>query len=157
MRPAPALLLATLLATALAACGHGDGRTPSACLQGGGSYLRALDRLPGPVEIDDGVRISDCLPENQQAGQLAAVGGTMVTLATKLNSLARQDPGGKSNLELGYLLGAAQHAADRNEGIDAELIRRLTVAARYSPDNRPLPAELLRTYREGFDLGLTEG
>ena len=64
----------------------------------------------------------------------------MLTAATKLNAEARAEPGGAANLQLGYLLGAAQRGADGTEGIHAELIRRLSAAARYSPDNRPLPA-----------------
>ena len=60
-------------------------------------------------------------------------------------------------MQLGYLLGAAQRGADGTEGIHDELIRRLSAAARYSPDNRPLPAAFLRTYREGFDAGEAGG
>ncbi|HXS46126.1 MAG TPA: hypothetical protein VN756_01535, partial [Solirubrobacterales bacterium] len=73
----------------------------------------------------------------------------------KLNAEARAEPGGAANLELGYLLGAAQSGADGTDGIHAELIRRLSAAARYSPDNRPLSPRFLRTYREGFDAGRT--
>ena len=63
----------------------------------------------------------------------------MLTATTKLNAEARAKPGGAANLQLGYLLGAARRGADGTEGIHAELIRRLSAAARYSPDNRPLP------------------
>ena len=52
--------------------------------------------------------ISDCLTENQQAGDLATVGVAMVTAATRLNAEARAEPGGAANLQLGYLLGAAK-------------------------------------------------
>jgi hypothetical protein len=37
------------------------------------------------------------------------------------------------------------------------LIRRLTAAARYSPDNRPPPATFLEAYRRGFDAGHARG
>jgi hypothetical protein len=36
-------------------------------------------------------------------------------------------------------------------------MRRLAVAARYSPDNRPLPPAFLSTYRRGYDAGNTRG
>ena len=81
----------------------------------------------------------------------------MVGAATKLNAEARAEPGGDANLQLGYLLGAAERGADETEGIHAELIRRLTAAARYSPDNRPPSAAFLRAYREGFDAGQRRG
>jgi hypothetical protein len=105
------------------------------------------------VELPGGVGISECLVENQSGGDLATVGSAMVEVATKLNAQARAEPGGDANLRLGFLLGAAQRGADGTEGVHAELIRRLSAAASYSPDNRPLPREFTRTYREGFDAG----
>jgi hypothetical protein len=101
--------------------------------------------------------ISDCLAENQTGGDLANVGTAMLGAATKLNSEARAEPGGDANLQLGYLLGAAQRGAEGTEGIHAELIRRLSAAARYSPDNRPLPPTFLQAYREGFNAGRIDG
>lgn len=151
----PLLLLA---AAALAAgCGHTEETTPTACLEGSGPYLRALASAPGPVELHDEVAISECLVENQAAGELARAGEAMVAAATHLNGEARAHPGSGANLQLGYLVGAAQRGADGNEGIDSELVRRLVVAASYSPDNRPLPAAFKRAYREGFDAGRENG
>ena len=101
--------------------------------------------------------ISECLPKNQQAGDLATVGLAMLRATTKLNAEARAEPGGAANLQLGYLLGAAERGAEETEGIHDELVRRLTAAARYSPDNRPLPATFLATYKRGFDAGQARG
>lgn len=157
MRAALASLLAALALAGLAACGEVKDETPAVCLEGVGHYLDALQSAPGAVELEDGVPISGCLVENQDGGDLAGVGQVMLEAATKLNAEARAEPGGDANLELGYLLGAAQRGADGTEGIHAELIRRLTAAADYSPDNRPLPAEFTRTYREGFDAGHSGG
>jgi hypothetical protein len=81
----------------------------------------------------------------------------MLGAATKLNAEARSEPGGDANLQLGYLLGAAQRGAERTEGIHAELIRRLSAAARYSPDSRPLPPAFLPAYRRGYDAGFAGG
>lgn len=148
----------TLLAlVVLAGCGSTDSSTPVACLEGEGPYMNALDRAPGEVELGGETSISECLAENQKAGDLATVGTALVGVATKLNAEARAEPGGEANLRLGYLLGAAERGASQTDGIHAELIRRLTVAARYSPDNRPPSADFLRVYREGFDAGQAGG
>jgi hypothetical protein len=149
--------IALLALGVLAGCGSTDGSTPVACLEGEGAYLRALDAAPGEVQLGGGTLISECLAENQKGGDLATVGTALVAVATKLNTQARAEPGDEANLQLGYLLGAAERGASQTDGIHVELIRRLTAAARYSPDNRPPPAAFLRVYREGFDAGQTGG
>jgi hypothetical protein len=159
MRPMRrAFVIATIASGLLAAgCGGPGDDTSVACLEGAQAYLRALDNAPGAVTLSGGTPISDCLAENQAGGDLTTVGTAMVTAATKLNAEARVKPGGTANVQLGYLLGATQRGAERTEGIHAELVRRLTAAARYSPDNRPLPAVFLDTYQEGFDAGHSQG
>jgi hypothetical protein len=142
---------------AFAGCGSTDSSTPVACREGAGVYLAALADAPGAVKLGGETPISGCLVENQPGGDLATVGTTMVAVATKLNAEAREHPGGDANVQLGYLLGAAQRGADRTDGIHAELLRRLSAAARYSPDNRPLPATFLDAYQRGFDAGEARG
>lgn len=154
MRAAIAISLFCAMALFAAACGsQKDDSTPVACLEGTDAYLSALRAAPGAVTLGGETPISDCLAENQQAGDLATVGEALVAAATKLNSEARANPGGDANLELGYLLGAAERGAEKTEGIHADLIRRLAVAARFAPADDPLPAAFLDTYREGFDAG----
>jgi hypothetical protein len=157
-RPRPLAAL-TVAAVALFAggCGDAEDSTPVACLEGVTAYRAALEDAPGEVRLDGEVPISDCLAANQSGGDLAEIGTAMLAAATELNAEARGQPGGSSNLQLGYLLGAAQRGAEESEGIHAELIRRLSAAARYSPDNRPLPADFLSTYRAGFDAGRSGG
>jgi hypothetical protein len=116
-----------------------------------------LGDAPGVVKLNGETLISECLAENQQAGDLAGVGTALVAAATRLNAEARGEPGSDANLQLGYLLGAAERGAESTDGIHAELIRRLSTAARYSPDNRPLSAAFLSAYREGFDAGHARG
>ena len=157
MRAFTAILVAAVAILIAAGCGGQSDATPVACLDGDGAYLRALGDVPGEVRLRGEAPISDCLVENQQGGDLAAVGTAMVSAATRLNAEARAQPGGAANLQLGYLLGAAQRGADRTDGIHAELIRRLAAAARYSPDNRPHPPAFLRTYRQGYDAGHENG
>ncbi len=154
----PALIpLAVCAVLLVAGCGQPDDKTPVACLEGSGTYLRALGAAPGAVTLDGETPISDCLAENQKAGDLATVGTTMLAVATKLNAEARAEPGGEANLQLGYLLGAAERGAESTAGIHSDLIRRLSAAARYSPDNQPLSPVFLRTYRQGFDAGEAGG
>jgi hypothetical protein len=148
------ICMALLAAIVLSGCGRTDDSTPPACLSGSGAYLRALKEAPGAVTLGGGVPISDCLAENQQAGDLASVGGAMLGAATELNSAARAEPGGAANLRLGYLVGAAQNGAEGTDGIHAELMRRLVAAATYSPGRQVLSKEFERAYREGFDAGL---
>jgi hypothetical protein len=152
-----ALALASLTAGLAAGCGGVGDSTPVACLEGTQAYLRALERAPGEVRLGGETPVSDCLAENQSGAELATVGEAMVTATTKLNAEARAAPGGAANVQLGYLLGAVERGAERTEGIHADLIRRLTAAARYSPDNRPLPATFLSAYQEGFDAGAAHG
>ena len=150
-------ILTTGVLLASAGCGEPSDSTPAACLEGTGAYVKALTDAPGVVELRGETLISECLAENQQAGDLAAIGTAMVAAVTRLNAEARADPGGSANLQLGYLLGTVQRGAEHTDGIHAELIRRLSAAARYSPDNRPLPPAFLSTYREGFDAGEARG
>jgi hypothetical protein len=151
------IAIALLALVVLAGCGSTDSSTPVACLGGEGAYLKALEAAPGEVKLGGETLISECLAENQKAGDLATVGTALVGVATKLNAEARAEPGGDANLRLGYLLGAAGRGAEQTEGIHAELMRRLSAAARYSPDNRPPPAAFLRTYKQGFAAGATDG
>jgi hypothetical protein len=147
------VLLAAAACLVAIGCGEASDSTPVACLEGSGAYVKALGDTPSVVKLGGETLISECLAENQQAGDLATVGTALLVAATRLNAEARAEPGGDANLQLGYLLGAAERGAEGTDGIHAELIRRLSTAARYSPDNRPPPAAFLSTYREGFDAG----
>jgi len=151
--------LALIVACALAAlgCGSQEDSTPVACLEGAAAYERALADAPGEVLLGEDTPISDCLAENQQPGDLARVGEAMVQTATQLNAEARAQGGGDAAVQLGYLLGAAQRGADSSEGIHADLVRRLTVAARYAPGTEPLSQQFLSAYRQGFDAGHAGG
>jgi hypothetical protein len=147
---------ACLVATA-AGCGKGDESTPAACLEGPATYLRALEAAPAAVKLEGETPISECLIQNQSGGDIARVGESLVLTATRLNADATADPGGEANLQLGYLVGAVERGIEETEGIHADLLRRLEVAARYAPGRRPPSAAFLRTYREGFDAGRSGG
>ena len=138
-------------------CGSEDDSTPVACLEGPGAYERALVAAPGEVLLGGETPISECFTRNQSTGDLTRVGEATIEAATDLNAAARAEPGGEAALQLGYLLGAAQRGAEESEGIHADLVRRLTVAARYAPGKDPLSEEFLNTYRQGFDAGRSGG
>jgi hypothetical protein len=156
MRRSP-LIAALGLMLLVGGCGGTDDSTPVACLNGSGAYLRALEEAPGQVTLAGAVPISDCLTRNQKAGDLTNVGDAMLDSATALNAEARQEHGGAANVELGYLIGAAQRGAEDTGGIHAELMRRLIAAATYSPGRQVLSKDFEHAYRQGFDAGLAEG
>ncbi|HWM64544.1 MAG TPA: hypothetical protein VNP96_11225 [Solirubrobacterales bacterium] len=157
MQSRPIAALGIIAVAVASGCGGTSDATPVACLDGAGAYLGALGDAPGEVKLSGEVPISDCLAENQKGGDLATVGTTMLTVATKLNAEARRDPGGDANLQLGYLAGAAERGAERSEGIHADLVRRLETAARYSPGEGALPPAFEQTFEEGFEAGREDG
>jgi hypothetical protein len=152
-----AVFLAGCLALAACGCGNQGDSTPVACLEGAAAYEKALRDAPGEVLLQGETPISDCLASNQQAGDLAQVGEAMVDAATSLNARAREEDGGEGAVRLGYLLGAAQRGAESSEGIHSDLVRRLTVAARYAPGRQPLSPQFLRSYEAGYAAGRREG
>src|SRR3954447_11556273 len=156
MRFAAVFLLAAVALVGIG-CGSQDDSTPVACLEGAPAYERALRDAPREVLLQGKTPISDCLASNQKAGDLSQVGEAMVDTATALNAQAREEGGGEGAVRLGYLIGAAQRGAESSEGIHSDLVRRLTVAARYAPAEEPLSARILSAYREGFDAGRSGG
>jgi hypothetical protein len=156
MRARIVALVACLVAV-VAGCGGKDDSTPVACLEGTAAYEKALADAPGEVLLGSETPISECFARNQSSGDLTRVGEAMIETATELNAGARVEPGGLANLQLGYLLGAAERGAEESEGIHTDLVRRLTVAARYAPGKEPLSEKFLATYREGFDAGRSGG
>jgi len=151
-------LIATIVALiAFGGCGDQGEATPVACLEGELVYLDALEAAPGVAELDGTTPISECLAENQSGGELANIGAAMLNAATELNGAAREQPGGAANVQLGYLLGAAQRGAEQVAQLHDELVRRLAAAARYNPGDRPLPPAFRHAYRRGFDAGLQRG
>jgi hypothetical protein len=155
-RPAPLVLIVVVFA--IAGCGSADqDKTPVACLSGPRAFTDALREAPGAVQLAGGTLISECIVPNQSAGDLANVGGTLVKVGTDLNSEARAKPGGPANVELGYLIGAVNRGAADTTGIHAELLRRLAVAASFSPGGVGLPSTFRREYEKGYAAGKDHG
>lgn len=152
MRFFAASLLAALGLMA-AGCGSQDDSTPVACLEGAAAYEKALQAAPAEVRLAGETPIADCLAPNQSAGELTQVGEAMIETATELNAEARAQHGGAAAVQLGYLLGAAERGSEESEGIHTDLVRRLTVAARFAPGREPLSKDFLAAYEEGFEAG----
>lgn len=156
MRLAASALAAALLCVSALGCGSQDESTPVACLEGAAAYEKALRDAPGEVLLAGETPISDCLASNQKPGDLAQVGEATIDAATALNAEARAGDR-RAAVELGYLIGAAQRGAADSEGIHSDLLRRLTVAARYAPGKQPLSPAVLRAYRTGYAAGQSKG
>ena len=129
-----------------------------------GRLPRRAERLPrrprrraGEVRLGGETPISDCLAENQKAGDLATVGTAMVDRGDQAQRRSAGRAGRRRQPPARLPARRAQRGADGTEGIHAELIRRLAAAARYSPDNRPLPPAFLRTYRRATTPATTHG
>jgi hypothetical protein len=143
----------TALAAVAAGCSKSEPEdTPAACLGGPDAYLEALQTAPGVVRLADDTPISDCLAEDQEAGDLAEVGSAMIAAATELNREALEPPEGPATVRLGYLVGAAERAAEETAGIHSDLILRLNSAARFSPSGEASPE-----FDEAFARGLEAG
>jgi hypothetical protein len=154
------LLLAALGTALLAGCGggaHKDEHAPVACRDGKAVFLDALRAAPGEVILAGEAPISGCLVVGAEEGELADLGEGALATATKLNAEARAQPGGQATVELGYLLGAIARGIADTEGTGAELLRRLTVAARYAPGGEALSPRFLAAYEKGFAAGRDHG
>lgn len=149
-------VLATLMV--LVGCGSDEApATPVACLGSAAEYLRALDDAPGEVRLGGATPISACLVAEQEAGALATVGQSIVDAATRLNEEARRAPTGHAAVELGYLTGAVDEAAESSAGIHEDLRLRLASAARFTPGGGPLAASFERSFAEGYAAGRAAG
>jgi hypothetical protein len=154
-----ALLLVALGAALLAGCGGSakDEHQPVACREGSATYLNALRAAPGEVILAGETPISGCLVPAAEEGELADLGEATLAAATKLNAEARAEPDGPAALQLGYLVGAIARGSAETEGVHAELLRRLSVAARFAPDAEPLSPRFLAAYAKGFAAGRDHG
>ena len=95
MRRCAAARIASLLPVSpLAGCGSTDDRHADGLPRRAGALPAALGRRRSG-RPRGGMPISECLTENQAAGDLADVGGAMVAAATRLNAEARAGPAGR--------------------------------------------------------------
>ena len=112
---------------------------------------RALEAAPGEVRLEGGVRISACIRTARSDGELQNVGGVLTGAAEALELRAASDA--TAALQLGYLVGAARRGASRENGIQAELVRRLERSAAL---DAPTP-EARTALRRGMAAGEARG
>jgi hypothetical protein len=142
----------------LGSCGSSEPpETPSACLVPASAYLGALESAPDAVRLDGTTPISACLVEEQPAGPLTEVGGSIVEAATELNQRALAGAS-KAASELGYLVGAVEEGASDTGGIHRDLVLRVESAAGFAGSaGTGLDGNLQREYDHGFAAGRATG
>ena len=114
-------LVALVLAVPAVACRESDAKYPPECSNGTGALRAALANAPdGDVSLE-GVKLSDCLVPADDAGPLAAFGGSVIAVSAPLVQRARRGDE-RAAVELGYLHGALERGAD--PGIHDELLFR---------------------------------
>jgi hypothetical protein len=146
--PIRRLCTLVLFGLSLAACGS-DPPLPAACSDEPAKVRAALRAAPASVRLE-GTRLSSCVHEASDADELQAVGAALVTTAGSLADSARRDPGGKAELSLGYLVGAARRGARPQGGERTELVRRLEQEATGLRGSRA-------SYRRGGEAGERSG
>jgi hypothetical protein len=148
------IALAAALLVVISGCGaKKNDLAPAACLVPSQGYLQALERAPAEVRLGGTTPISDCLVPEQDAGQLANIGLSMIPAATRLNLEARRGSE-RAAVQLGYLTGAVSAGAD---SIHTDLVRRLNAAAQFSDTGEPLAASFQRAFGRGYAAGHTSG
>ena len=115
----PGVRRAVILIAVLAVAGCGNDKTeslPSACTEGPGAVVKALAKAPAAVTIN-GTPISHCFNVDATPNDIQIVGTNLLAAAQQLADQGKA-------LELGYLIGAAQRGAKRNN-LGDEIVRRL--------------------------------
>lgn len=154
-----AAAIAVALCVAAAGCGSSGGPSaaPVACTIAPQGYLSALRSAPDVVLLGKQTPISECLVDDQSAGDLADVGQRLVATATELNRQARKDLGGAATVQLGYLIGAVEQGTSTTAGIHFELVRRLEAAANFFPGGTDPGAAFDDAYDKGYAAGQGTG
>jgi len=148
-------ILAALAAAAVlvAGCGSkGSTDVPVACAGTADSYLNALEAAPGTVRLDGETPISDCFTGTESPD----VGQAVIEAASSLNAQARREPAGAATVSLGYLAGAVHHGT-ADVPSEADLVRRVDSAARYTPGGGSLGASFERAFGKGYAAGEATG
>jgi hypothetical protein len=153
MRGWLAWVVASAAAAALAAgCGGSDpGPPPAACSDGPRIVLGVLRDAPGRVALEGRTLISDCVRRSTDIGEVQTLGFTYVGAADSL--LKRMTGSDAAALQLGFLVGAVRRGANRTNGLQLELVRRLDqVAGVDGPTGARRAA-----YRRGMTAGQEHG
>jgi hypothetical protein len=146
-------IVAVMLALLLAGCAAvRDDPVPTGCVGDPATIVRALARAPGAVTLPDGTRLSTCVRRARGDGDLQALGMSLISVADALRARVATDPGAAAGL--GYLDGAVRAGVAVNQGLAAELGRRIERATALA-DDAPQAARAARA--RGLLAGETSG
>jgi hypothetical protein len=147
------LLAAAILVLLLAGCATVEkDPVPAACLGGPASFVRALERAPDDVRLPGGTRLSTCVSNARRDSELQALGLSLTGAADTLRARVASDPAAAA--ALGYLTGAVRAGVTANEGLAAELGRKVERAAKLD-DGAPAAARAARA--TGLRAGTASG
>ena len=132
-------------------CGGGQDPPPTACSDGARTVLGALRRAPGDVSLEGGTLISTCVRRSLDTGQIQTLGFTYLAAAnSELRLMPHSDA---AALQLGFLVGAVRRGANKTNGVQLELVRRLDQVAGVGGPPGPRRA----AYRRGMAAGEDHG
>lgn len=119
---------------------------PVDCVADPGAIAHALAHAPGRVTLPDGTPLSSCARGASGAADLQNLGVAMVAVA---EDLASQVPGSDTAaLELGYLVGTMRRGMAGDNGVHAELDRRL---------EQTMPEGVAASRRAAYERGVRAG
>ena len=134
-----------------AGCGGGQDPPPTACSDGARTVLGALQRAPADVSLEGGTLISTCVRRSLDTGQIQTLGFTYLAAAnSELRLMPHSDA---AALQLGFLVGAVRRGANKTNGVQLELVRRLDQVAGVGGPLGPRRA----AYRRGMAAGEDHG
>ena len=132
-------------------CGGGQDPPPTACSDGARTVLGALQRAPGDVSLEGGTLISTCVRRSLDTGQIQTLGFTYLAAAnSELQLMPHSDAAAP---QLGFLVGAVRRGANKTNGVQLELVRRLDQVAGVGGPPGPRRA----AYRRGMAAGEDHG
>lgn len=139
--------LALLSAAGVTGCSQ-RAALPDACRNTDAAALRAaLLRAPAEVRLAGGVALSQCVSAASTDSELQIVGSLLTDAGDGLAREAVHDPA--AALQLGYLEGATERGAARNNGIGVELGNRMA--------NVFVPADSTAAGRTAYGRGQAAG
>ena len=140
-----------VVAACASGCGGGQDPPPTACSDGARTVLGALQRAPGDVSLEGGTLISTCVRRSLDTGQIQTLGFTYLAAAnSELQLIPHSDA---AALQLGFLVGAVRRGANKTNGVQLELVRRLDQVAGVGGPTGPRRA----AYRRGMAAGEDHG
>jgi hypothetical protein len=146
-------LVAAILALLFAGCATvQDDPVPAGCLGAPATIVQALAQAPGAVRLADGTRLSTCVRRARADGDLQALGMSLITVADTLHARVASAPAAAAGL--GYLAGAVRAGVAANQGLAAELGRRIERATALG-DDAPQPARA--AHARGLLAGASSG